>query len=108
MRIPTFEECPRLGAGHPGRNGFPSLACFSTVEKMTTVLVSQSSHTHAFLSFILLLGSWFSPIVKIASILTRGQGNSCMRPYRVPESQKATFQIRWVLGPCGLCLVQGF
>lgn len=47
-------------------------------------------------------------MVKRASLLTKGHGNSCMRQHRVPESQKATFQIHWVLGPCGVCMIQEF
>lgn len=44
MRIPSFEECPRLGLIVLGGTVYPSLTCFSTVGKMTTALVSQSSH----------------------------------------------------------------
>lgn len=41
MRIPSFEECPRLGLVVLGGTVYPSLTCFSTVGKMTTALVSQ-------------------------------------------------------------------
>lgn len=44
MRIPSFEECPRQGLAILGGAAYPSLAFFSTVERMTTALVSQSSH----------------------------------------------------------------